>query len=258
MKKVLGMLLIAMLVCALGCAAALADEVPQPEGGKKFESNWAIMGGLVEINYEEEGYRVLIDLCNNEDMSGTIREYSCYYSEDRDALVSVSSAKRTYTSDPSTLERTESDVEYKDAGEGGQEAVFTINENGKLIWTDESDKEAGADLEFSDIGTFKGTWRSAEGEEPVWVDFTWSGLNEETYSYFVYLHRGDDDVYTEFIMNGLYDPETGKLTCKGNSVDPADKEEYEAVFSMAGNGQLLYEAANGILMDFDPLGGSQG
>jgi hypothetical protein len=59
-------------------------------------------------------------------------------------------------------------------------------------------------------------------------------------------------------MTGTYNEETGKLECTGSNVDTEDKETYEAVFSRTEDGKLLYEAANGIVMEYDLLGGSQG
>ena len=257
MKKMLSILLALMIV--MTCAAALADEVPQPEGGKKFEGDWALTGGLVEIVYEEEGYRVAVDLCTIGEGTGTLWEYSCLYNEAEDALVSVSSTKRSYTYNLSTLERTDGEPVYYGAEEeAGKETVFSFAENGSLKWTSAREPEAGADLEFRSIGRFNGSWYSAEGEEPVWVDFHWLGLESENFCYEVYLHRGDDDVYTEFTMTGVYDEETGKLTCTGRSVDEADTETYEAVFSMQEDGKMLYEAANGIVMEYDLLGANNG
>ena len=65
MKKVISILLAIMMLGAFACAAS-ADEVPQPEAGKKFESNWAIPGGLAEIDYEEEGYRVMLEITKDD------------------------------------------------------------------------------------------------------------------------------------------------------------------------------------------------
>ena len=258
MKKMLSILLAVMI--AVTCAAALADEVPQPEGGKKFEGDWALTGGLIEIVYEEEGYRVSVDLCNIGEGTGTLWEYNCLYNEADDTLVSfLSIGKRDYTYNLSTLERTDSEPVYYDADtEPGEVTTFSISENGSLRWTAASEPDAGADLEFRSIGRFNGSWYSAEGEEPVWVDFNWKGLESENFCYEVYLHRGDDDVYTEFTMTGVYDEETGKLTCTGRSVDEADTETYEAVFSMQEDGKMLYEAANGIVMEYDLLGANNG
>ena len=257
MKKMLSILLALMIV--MTCAAALADEVPQPEGGKKFEGDWALTGGLIGIVYEEEGYRVSVDLCTIGEGTGTLWEYNCLYNEADDTLVSISSVKRGYTYNLTTLERTDGEPVYYDLeAEMGQEAVFSISENGSLKWTSAREPEAGADLEFRSIGRFNGSWYSAEGEEPVWVDFNWKGLESEDFSYEVYLHRGDDDIYTEFVMTGVYDEETGKLVCTGRSIDEADTETYEAIFSMQEDGKLLYEAANGIVMEYDLLGANNG
>lgn len=253
MKKLMSILLAVLMVCTLACAAALADEVPQPEGGKKFEGDWARRGAIVQIVYEEEGYRVYINIRNNEDNSGKIWEYSCYYVEDQDALVSVSSVCHPYTWNPETDEYTDGENEYEELDEAGKESSFTIAENGGLFWNDGHAPGTTTELEFRSIGRFEGTWRSAEGEEPVWVDFTWEGLKEEDFFYTVYLHRGDNTTYAEFTMTGTYDETTGKLSCTGKSVDAADTEEYEAFFSMTENGQLLYEAANGILLNYDPI-----
>lgn len=258
MKRFLGVLM-ALLLVSLTVCASLADELPpQPEAGKKYEGWWGVRGGTIEIYYEEEGYRVLTELLNNADGSGVIWEYSCYYVENTDSLVSVSSAKRTYTMNMETMERTEEKVDYLGVDGEGQESVFKIGENGALTWKNGREPNGEEEIEFRFIGKFQGTWRSAEGEEPVWVEFNWKGLMEETYNYEVYLHRGDDTTYSEFIMTGEYDENTGKLTCIGRSVDESDPETYDAFFSMMEDGRLLYEAANGIVMEYDLLGGSQG
>ena len=257
MKKILSILLAVLLTFAF--AAALAeDAAPQPEGGKKFEGSWALAGGLIDIVYEEEGYRVQVDLFNNETRSGSVWEYNCYYREATDSLVSLSSLKRSYTTGLGIEDRIDGEIAYDDMDEEGQESVFAINENGALTWTDGHGLEATADLEFRPIGSFRGTWRSVAGEEPVWVEMTWEGLNEERYFYNVYLHRGDDKTYTEFLMTGRYNEITGQLVCTGTAMDQPDGETYEAIFTMTEDGKLLYEAANGIVMEQDPLGDSQG
>ena len=255
MKKVLSALL-AVMMLVLG-AAALADEVPQDEGGKKFEGWWALAGGLIEIDYEEEGYRVSVDLRSPEG-TGTLYEYSCYYSPERDRLESISATTRDYTYDAETGEVTDGEVVYGDIDAAGEEAVFAIKDNGALTWTDGRQDSGTGELEFRYIGRFAGTWRSMEGEEAAWVEFTWEGLDEEQYCYSVYLHRGDDETYAEFVMTGLYNEETGKLECFGKNVDETDAETYEAFFSKTEDGKLLYEAGNGIVMEYDLLGGTQG
>ncbi len=264
MKKFLTILLAAALALAVLGTAALADSYPQPEGGKKFESSWALGGGLIQINYEEEGYRVYVELLNNEDLSGTVWEYSCYYQEDTDCLMSISSVKFSYSTDPVTGEQIRGEDEYAGIDEDSQNSLFSIAENGALIWTD-GHENTGVDLEFRNIGDFEGVWRSAEGEEPVSVSFHWQGLDQEEYHYSVILHRGDDDTFTEFTMTGLYDEETAKLVCSGTAVsytrnaeglleETADNGIYEAFFSRTEDGKLLYEAGNGIVLEYDFLG----
>ena len=50
MKKFLSILMALLMTLSIIGSAALAEEsVPQPEGGKKFESNWALGGGLISI-----------------------------------------------------------------------------------------------------------------------------------------------------------------------------------------------------------------
>ncbi|MBQ6175401.1 MAG: hypothetical protein IJK28_12360 [Clostridia bacterium] len=255
MKKLLSILLAMMMAVTLLSTAALAEEdtYPQPEGGKKFDSNWAIMGSLVEIYYEEEGYRVAIHSLNNDDLTGTIWEYNCHYSEEHDALEAMSAIKRGYRLDPMTLDEIPGEEEYELFLEENMDIHFTVNEEGKLLWSD-SVENAGADLEFQNIGRFAGQWKAME-EEDLWTEIRWAGLNEETFFYTVFISRGP----VEFSMQGLYNPETGKLECTGtartwepdgeggfNAVE--DGETYEAFFSMMDNGSLLFETANGIEM----------
>ena len=134
MKKFLSILMALLMTLSIIGSAALAEEsVPQPEGGKKFESNWALGGGLISIVYEEFGYRVMVELVNNEDWSGTVWEYSCYYHEDTDSLVSVSSTKSSFTIDPETFDRVKDDEAYSGMDDEGQETSFAIVENGALV-----------------------------------------------------------------------------------------------------------------------------
>ncbi len=258
MKKLMGIILAAILAIGLACTAA-ADEVPQPEGGKKFEGNWAIMGAMVNIVYEEEGYRVYVEAYNPDEMKGEIWEYSCFYSEDKDTLESISSLKRGYTLDTETLDPVYADSEYEGLDEEGMTTVFALAENGKLTWAD-AHENAGADLEFQCIGDFEGVWQN-EAEE-VYAEISWDGFtNGETFFYTVYIRRGGEEQYTEFSMTGNYNTETGKLEAKGTatsmtrnaegSYDAADDdEEYDAFFSKTEDGKLLFETANGIELEY--------
>ena len=81
--------------------------------------------------------------------------------------------------------------------------------------------------------------------------------------YTVYITRGktDGDLYTNFLMNGAYNPATGKLTADGTCTvyrknaeggydSEEDGESYDAIFSMTEGGRVLYETANGIELEY--------
>ena len=261
MKKIASMILVLTLALSLVCAAR-ADEVPQPEGGKKFETNWAIFNTTIRIVYEEEGYRVHIRNMNPTEQKVTEWDYNCYYVEAEDALKSVSSSKHSYIFDPETFEDKDDTTEYDDLDDENTVTVFRITEDGFLNWED-GRGQAGADSAFSKIGSFEGVWRSEDNN--VWTEIEWND-SEEEYGYYVYLHRGFDDVYAEFTAQGLYNPETGKLTVKtivpvatntlkdGAYETKYDEDEYELVFSELGGGKILFEAENGVELTYDIMG----
>ena len=239
------------------------DAVSQPEGGKKFERDWAIAGGLAEIYYEEEGYRVTLTVENN-DGTGALWQYACYYQEDTESLLSFSSSRTDFTINPDTGDTVYGDTVYEGIDEEGQGTEFTIDADGCLIWKDGHD-DAGAGLRFVNIGRFEGVWRN-EAEE-VEARFMWNGLSEDEMFYTVYITRGktDGDHYTNFLMNGTYDPATGRLSAYGTCIlftrnasgeyeSSEDGETYDAFFSMMEDGRLLFETANGIELEYDIMG----
>ena len=262
MKKLFAILIAVMMLGLVSCAA-FADEVPQPEGGEKFESDWAVAGGLAQIVYEEEGYRVLVEI-SKEDGTGSRWEYACYYHEDTDSLSSVSSSRLDYTINPDTGDEDSGDYAYDGFDEENLGTEFTIDSDGCLIWKDGHD-DAGAGLKFADIGRFDGVWKN-EAEE-VNVEFLWNGASEDDMFYTVYILRGNTgaDHYASFLMNGTYDPATGKLTAEGTCTvftkndsgeyeSSDDGEMYDAIFSMTEDGMVLFETANGIELEYDIMG----
>ena len=261
MKKMLAVLLALVMLCAFACA--LADEIPQPEAGKKFESDWAIAGGLAEIYYEEEGYRIMLEI-TRDDGTGSTWEYSCYYHEDTDSLVSVSSSKTDFTVSADTGDKTYGDNAYEGLDDEGMYSEFTIDEGGFLVWKD-GHEDAGAGLKFTDIGRFEGVWRNDEAETEV--EFLWNGQTEDELFYSVYILRGktDGDLYASFLMNGFYDPAAGKLTADGTCTvfkknaegsyeSEDDGETYDAIFSKTEDGKVLFETDNGIELEYDAVG----
>ena len=255
MKKLASMILAVVTALTLVCSAAFAESVPQPEGGKKFESNWALFVAdvTVQIVYEDEGYKVEILNWDPAELKGTEWEYSCLYNEEKDALESVSSKKVTYTKDPETFDDTYAPAEYEGLDDEKTATYFTISEKGKLLWADGRGQD-GIDLEFTNIGNFSGVWRSADGK--TWAEIEWDGSDEKN-EYLVFVHDGDDDYYTEHTMHGLYNTETRKLETTGtvtivrkNAEGTYDSENSdeptELIFSDLGDGKILLEAENGI------------
>ena len=258
MKKLMSILLAVMLAATLVSAVAFAEEdsFPQPEGGKKFESNWVLGTGLVQIVYEEEGYRVCVDI-PGENGVGNVWEYSCSYNAEKDTLEAISGVKSNYTY---TLDdgRVDGDTEYEKFAD--LEVSFAINEEGKLVWND-GVENAGEGKAFQNIGRFEGRW--ANEDEGVWATFTWLGHDDaDTSWYDVTIHRdGAEGAYVEFMMHGFYNNETGKLECMGTATEftlvdgvptagEEDGETYDAFFSMTENGKVLYETANGIELEY--------
>ena len=272
MKKTVCIILALMAAMTLLCVSAGADEFPQPEGGKKFETDWAIYGMTVQIDYEEEGYRVYIKSTDPFEHRGSEWEYSCFYNEEKDALESFSSSKNSYTEDPATGELQRGAYEYQGIDEDSQMTVFAIDPDGFLTWKDGRGQD-GADLVFSDIGDFEGYWCSEDGN--TWAEITWSDSEVgDEYGYNVFLHDGDEEVFDEFTTHGLYDAKTGKLTVTGSAVinrrnaeggydtevvEPDPEIPIELIFSNLGNGRILLERENGTELVYDFLGGdSQG
>ena len=50
------------------------------------------------IVYEEEGYRVMLEI-TKDDGTGSTWEYSCFYQEDKDCLAPISSSRINFTTD---------------------------------------------------------------------------------------------------------------------------------------------------------------
>ena len=261
MKKLMGILL-AVMLCVLACAA-FADEVPQAEAGKKFESDWACLGGRAEIYYEEQGYRIMLTI-EKDNNSGSVWEYSCYYHEDTDSLVSATSSRTDFTISSENGERVYGVSTYEGFDDKEHYAEFTIDQDGCLIWNDHRE-DAGAGLKFANIGRFEGLWKNQK--EEVEVQFMWNGLTADEMFYTVYITRGktDGDTYAQFLMNGTYDPATGKLSANGTCTtfkknadgkydSSDDGESYDAVFSKAEDWKLLFETENGIELEYDLLG----
>ncbi len=251
MKKLMA-LLMAVMMMALLCAAS-GEEAPAVDpAGLKFDSDWAVEDGIMHIYQEEEGYRVDIKLYNQE-TGGSVWEYSCLYNGQEDQLVSVSALRRDFTLDDMLEEVYAEESAYEFFAEN--ESIFIINDEGLLLWNDPVD-HAGDGLTFRNIGRFEGNWKGDHVKVRIVYD-EFEGF------YSVLLTRvGDETTYTDFLMNGVYNPETGKLEALGTATTftlvngeyvagEEDGETYEAFFSWNENGTLIFEAENGIELEWD-------
>ena len=126
----------------LDFAAPEDDIVPQPEGGKRFEGVWQCDRATIAINWEEEGYKVLVTWGSSA-WEQTEWQYSCFYHEEDNTLDSVPFGIRTeymYGDDGELVSAT--DI-YSDG-----EAVFSLDAEGCLIWQDQKD-HSGEGMRFT-------------------------------------------------------------------------------------------------------------
>ncbi len=178
MKKicVFVMTLILMLTCA-----ALA-EAPDPDD---FSGAWACDRAGIEMIWEEEGYRIRIEWSSS-DLECTVWEYSGFYHEDSNTVVTMPFGARTdlvYGEDGEVVSVT--DV-YDDG-----EAVFSIDEEGYLIWDDEKEN-AGEGMRFE-----KMPWQPER-----WFDTLGEAFDEAEYEGFACEYEDSYVIIVE--QNGMY------------------------------------------------------
>ena len=131
MKKLI--LVLTAIALMMACTAVLAEEEPaiqEAPDPDNYSGVWQCDRASIEIVWEEEGYRILIHWGSSA-WECTEWEYSCYYHEDDNTLVSMPFGIRkelVYSDDNELPEIT---VVYEDG-----DAVFSLDEEGHLIWTD--------------------------------------------------------------------------------------------------------------------------
>ena len=144
MKKTIAFLLLVLLALGLtgsAWAEEAAESIPMPAEAGAFEGVWMCDRANAELYWEEEGFRVLITWSSSA-WEQSEWEYACYYHEDSNTLVSMPFGTRTdyvYNEDGTA---SFADIKYQDG-----EAVFSLDEEGCLIWQDEKEN-AGEGLRF--------------------------------------------------------------------------------------------------------------
>lgn len=148
MKKLFAIML--ALVLALSCTAVLAEDA-QPEPDAPFGGLWEAERTEIEINWEEEGYRVYIRGSDSA-TSFSVWEYSCLYDEATNTIKSMPTGIHTEVTVAEDGTET-SNVVYEDG-----EAEFSLTEDGKLVWKDLKD-DAGNGVVFEKADDpFEGFW----------------------------------------------------------------------------------------------------
>ena len=183
-----------------------SEPAPDPD---LFSGTWLCDKYAVEIDWEEIGYRILISLANTPS-DFTEWEYSGFYDESKQTITTMPFGMRT-------------EVVYNEDGvaeswntvyEDGS-AIFTLDEDGNLIWTDEKEN-AGEGLAFVKVNGFDGVALSALGK--VLAEGINEGLTEEEradlYQEFIdYINNEVDSKITfESILKELEDAEVNPET----------------------------------------------
>ena len=175
MKKVFA---IAMALILMTACAALA-EAPDPDF---FSGTWVCDRASIEMDWEEEGYRVLIQWSSSA-WECTEWEYSGYYYEESNTVVTLPFGSRT-------------EIVYDDSGEvvsltevyNDGEATFSFDEEGYLIWQDDKEN-AGEGMRFE-----KAPEQITVGDLDDLLEIVTEALNEAA-------EKGETDV--EAIIQGL-------------------------------------------------------
>ncbi len=238
MKKMLAFLAALVLLC---CGCALAEGTSADAAGKAFDSKWVNENTSVEINLEDDGYRVMI-VRTDEYPQATCWEYSAVYVPETGKLAAVPLGRKssvTYTEDGTF---SFGETLYEDG-----EAEFSLTEAGRLVWKDMKE-DAGKDAEFEKIGWFDGS---------VWVcDRARIEMDWEEEGYRVYVEWSSNAwESTVWMYSCFYDAATNSMSgfgsCENLEYDDDGNvissgvvyEDGEVTFTLTEEGKLLWKDA---------------
>ncbi len=206
MKKLIAMILV--LCLSLAAAAAFAEDEEYgfytddyPEA-LAYVSTWVAEDGdwRIEVYDEDGGIKPMV-VHRLGDNKEDVWEYAMALNTEKTALTAVPLGLH-YKQDVVTLDW---DVTYYEDGD----ATLTINENGKLIWTDLKE-DAGKGLEFEKIGNFYGG-RWMKGDIEV-IFYDWY---DGEYDIRLYQRGENNEILKDAILKGDYDAATDTLTAYG-------------------------------------------
>ncbi len=218
MKKLFALMLVFCL--SLTAVISLAeddfgyypDEYPE---SKVFVNTWIAENGdwRIEVYGEDGGIKPMI-VHRLGDNKEDVWEYAMALSEDKTSLVAVPFGLH-YKQDTVTGDW---DITYYEDGD----ATFTINENGRLIWTDLKE-DAGKGLEFEAIGNFYGGRWMKDDIEVIFFDWY-----DGQYDIRLYQRGENGEILGDAILKGDYDPETDTIAAEG-CFDP--DQPFTVIFS---------------------------
>ncbi len=227
MKKLLALILI---LCLAVAAAAVAEEEEfgyypddYPES-KVYVNTWVAEDNewRIEVYGEDGGIKPMV-IHRLGDNKEDIWEYATALNPDKTALTAVPFGLH-YRQDTVTGDWDE--TYYEDG-----DAVFTITENGQLLWNDLKE-DAGKGLAFDPIGNFYGS-RWMNGDTEV-IFYDWY---DGQYDIRCYQYGANDEILQDAILKGDYDPDTDTITAEG-FFDP--DAPFTVTFSYNENNQVVW------------------
>lgn len=181
--------------------------VEQHPGVLPYDGIWIADGGSmrIEIACRQDCVEILVFQMIGE-LEWTSWEYLAEYEERTGVLKSLpETGLKSWNRGDTDGNILESVYEYDDGA-----AVFSLNEEGELLWKEEKE-DADAGFIFKGIGSFGGKYLS----DRVRISMVW---NQHEANYDVDVSIREDSVRTrEWVMKGIYHPETRTLSAAGAS-----------------------------------------
>ena len=226
-----------------------------PAEAAAFEGVWQCDRATIAMDWEEEGFKVLITWGSSA-WEHTEWEYSCFYHDEDHTLVSMPFGTRTEVVYDENGEQTSATEVYNDG-----EAVFSLDEEGKLIWLDEKEN-AGDGMRFEKLPEEEETYGFYTDEAPeaaayysTWVaengDWRMEVYDEDGGLKLMIVHQLGDNKEDIWEYAAALNPAKDALTTVplglhyrqdtvSGSWDETYYEDGDAVFTLNDNGNLLW------------------
>ena len=243
MKRWMAALIALLMVVA--CTAAFAEDVPadpEDEAVALFDSMWVGSAGEVRAFYMD-GYW-MVQITSTDRISEW--NYICVYDAERRALVSDPNAENTKTE--GTFDEEGSEINRVAVYTDGA-AVFTLNEEGRLLWTDLREG-AGTGAEFEKIGWYAGAYACGDYLLNIFWDTAASDDGEYYIGYKVDIEKTDSSGVTTWVYEiVIFSQEDGTLRAPAGEKMEQEKSggpfitvynDGSAVFTKDTEGNILW------------------